>query len=1034
MSLIQEITGLGRRPAGTRRAREVDRRRGAEVDARGLEAELRRRLEGEVRFDGGDRAMYATDAGNYRHVPIGVVIPRTIEDVVQTVAACRAFGAPIVNRGGGTSIGGQCVNVAVVMDFSKYLNRVLEIAPERRLARVQPGIVRDHLVKATAEHGLTFGPDTATHPWATIGGMLGNNSCGIHSVMAGRTADNVRELEILTYDGFRMRVGATSDEGLERIIRDGGRKGEIFRGLRNLRDRYARLVRDRFPDIPRRVSGYNLDELLPEKGFHVARALVGSESTCVTILEATLELVPDPPCRTLLVIGYPDVELAARHVPEVLEHRPIGLEGMDGNLVRDLMQHGLHPRKVELLPEGSSWLLVEFGGETQEEADEEARRAAEELERHGDVVSLAMLEDPDDQEDVWVLRESGLGATAFVPHKEDTWEGWEDAAVPPENLGDYLRDFRALLDRYDYYGALYGHFGDGCVHTRITFDLETAEGIETFRRFVDDAADLAVRYGGSLSGEHGDGQARSALLDKMYGPEILDAFREFKRIWDPDAQMNPGRIVDPDPITADLRLGTDYNPPRPETHFQFPDDHGDFARAALRCVGVGKCRKTDGGTMCPSYMVLREEMHTTRGRAHLLFEMLQGDPVRDGWRDEKVKESLDLCLSCKGCTGECPVNVDIPTYKAEFLSHYYAGRLRPRGAYAFGLIHWWARMASYAPRLVNFFARTPQFREVAKWSAEVAPERSIPEFATQTFRSWWQQRQAAGETLATGDPVILWADTFTNHFEPEVAKAAVEVLEDAGCRVIVPEAALCCGRPLYEFGFLQLAKRQLRRIIETLREPIRAGIPIVALEPSCTAVFRDELRNLFPHDNDADRLRQQVFTLYEYLHRVNYEPPRMRRKVLVHGHCHQKALLDPIRENELLQRMGLDVEVLDSGCCGMAGAFGYEKGERYEVSVGAGERVLLPAVRSADRDTLIMTDGFSCRGQIRQCTDREPLHLAQVIRVALHGRRARGTGPAPDAAATGGSRRSGLRRLAVAGAGLAAGGLLFARLRERIQP
>jgi FAD/FMN-containing dehydrogenase/Fe-S oxidoreductase len=1013
------------------RTGETGRRRGADVDAAALAAELRRRIGGEVRFDGGDRAMYATDAGNYRHVPIGVVIPRTVEDVVQTVAVCREFGAPIVNRGGGTSIGGQCVNVAVVIDFSKHLDRIVAIDPDRRLARVQPGLVRDRLAEAAAEYGLTFGPDTATHPWATIGGMIGNNSCGIHSVMAGRTADNVRELDVLTYDGFRLRVGPTSEEELERIVRDGGRKGEIYAQLKALRDRYAGLIRDRFPDLPRRVSGYNLDELLPEKGFNVARALVGSESTCVTILEATLELVEDPPHRALLVIGYPDIIRAASHVPEVLQAKPIGLEGMDGNLVRDLKRHGLHPDKVELLPEGGSWLLVEFGGGSQEEANEHARRLMEALENHGDVDSVRLLEDPDEQEDVWIVRESGLGATAFVPHMEDTWEGWEDAAVPPERLGEYLHEFRELLDRYEYYGALYGHFGDGCVHTRITFDLVTAEGIRDFHRFINDAAELVVRYGGSLSGEHGDGQARSALLDKMYGQEMLEVFRDFKWIWDPQGRMNPGRIVDPDPITADLRLGTDYNPPRPQTHFRFPDDHGDFSRAALRCVGVGKCRKTDGGTMCPSYIVLKEEMHTTRGRAHLLFEMLQGDPVRDGWRDEKVKESLDLCLSCKGCTGECPVNVDIPTYKAEFLSHYYAGRLRPRSAYAFGLIYWWARLASRVPRVVNFFGRTPGMREIGRWAADMAPQREIPRFATQTFRSWFRQRKAVN---TTGTEVILWLDTFTNFFEPEVARAAVEVLEDAGCRVIVPEASLCCGRPLYEYGFLDLAKRQLRQIMDALRDEIRAGTPIVALEPSCTAVFRSELRNLFPHDNDADRRRQQVFTLYEFLHRISYEPPRLRRKVLVHGHCHQKAILDPVKENELLARMGLDVEVLDSGCCGMARSFGYEKGERYEVSIGAGERVLLPAVRAADRDTLIMTDGFSCRGQIKQCTDREPLHLAQVIRAALGDDRSAGI---TIAHRNGKRPRAGpawLRRLALAGVGLIAGGVLGGQLMERITP
>jgi Fe-S oxidoreductase len=499
---------------------------------------------------------------------------------------------------------------------------------------------------------------------------------------------------------------------------------------------------------------------------------------------------------------------------------------------------------------------------------------------------------------------------------------------------------------------------------------------------MEEAADLVVGYGGSLAGEHGDGQARAELLPKMFGPELVEAFREFKTIWDPDNKMNPGKLVNPYRMDENLRLGTQYNPPQLLTHFKFPEEQGSFATATLRCVGVGKCRRTEGGTMCPSYMVTREEKHTTRGRARTLFEMLQGQVLTKGWHDENVKEALDLCLACKGCKGECPVNVDMATYKAEFLSHYYSGRLRPRSSYAMGLIYWWARFASRMPGVVNFFTQTPVLRDVAKWAAGVAPERQMPVFASQTFKDWFRQRSPRNQ----GQPkVILWADTFNNYFHPETAKAAVEVLETAGYQVEVPEQSLCCGRPLYDHGMLNTAERLLRQILETLQPQITAGIPIVGLEPSCIAVFRDELTNLFPNDENARRLKKQAFLLSEFLekHVKNDKLPQLHRKAVVHGHCHQKSIMGMSAEEAVLKKLGLDFVQLDSGCCGMAGAFGFEKAH-YDVSIKCGERVLLPAVRNASSDTLIIADGFSCREQIAQTTDRRALHLAQVIQMAMH--------------------------------------------------
>ncbi|MFO7653679.1 MAG: FAD-linked oxidase C-terminal domain-containing protein [Candidatus Krumholzibacteriia bacterium] len=982
--------------AGARRRTPRARSRDWSGDAAQLGRVLAERVEGGVHFDQGTRALYAADASNYRMIPIGVVYPRSAGEIEATVAACRDFGAPVLSRGGGTSLAGQCCNVAVVMDMSRHLNRVLEIDPERRIARFEPGCVLDTLRSQADRHHLTFAPDPATHAWCTLGGMIGNNSCGVHSVMGGKTEENIHALKILTYDGQRMSVGPTDEDEFRRIIAEGGPRVEIYRQLALLRDRYADLIRTRYRDIPRRVSGFNLNQLLPENGFHVARALVGTEGTCVTILEGTGRLVHSPPFRSLVVMGYPDVFAAADDVMEILALGPLGLEGMDERLVSYNRRKGLNRRARRELPRGMGWLLAEFGGVTQEEADERGRAVQAALASRGPWPEVDLITDAGEQTEIWDLRESGLGATAHLEGQPPTWPGWEDAAVPPERTGAYLRDFRGLLDRYGYEGALYGHFGQGCIHVRIDFDLESRRGIETYLAFVDEASDLVDGYGGSFSGEHGDGVARGYLLERMYGPELVQAMREFKAIWDPQGKMNPGKVVDPDGPDENLRLGTEYRPWHPETHFRYPSDQGSFTSATLRCVGVGKCRRDSGGTMCPSYRVTRDEKHTTRGRAHLLFEMMRGDAVRGGWRDEEVKDSLHLCLSCKGCKDDCPVNVDLATYKAEFLSHYYHRRLRPRHAYAFGWIYWWARLASKAPALANFFTQTPGLRAAARLAAGVAPQRQIPRFAGSTFKSWFVSR---GPRNADGPPVILWPDTFNNHFHPDTARAAVEVLEHAGYRCIVPEKSLCCGRPLYDHGMLNLAKKLLRQIYRELGPLIDQGVPVVGLEPSCASVFTDEGPMLFPDDLRARRLGKQTYTLAEFLaERVpgGYCPPPLRRRAIFHGHCHQKAIFATDSDRTILERLDAELEMLDSGCCGMAGSFGFEKGETYDVSVGAGELVLLPAVRQAPDDAILVADGFSCREQIRQQTDRRALHLAQVLRMAIEDGPEGPRGPFPE--------------------------------------
>jgi FAD/FMN-containing dehydrogenase/Fe-S oxidoreductase len=953
-----------------------------------LAEDLYHHITGEVRFDPGSKALYATDASNYRQIPIGVVIPKTVEDVIATVAACRRHGAPILSRGGGTSLAGQCCNAAVIMDMSKRLNGILEIDPEKRIARVQPGLVLDHLRDAAVPYGLTFGPDPATHNHCTLGGMIGNNSCGAHSVMAGKTLDNLHALDILTYRGDRMKVGATGEDELAAIIEAGGPRGRIYADLRKLRDRYIDDIRHRMPKLPRRSSGFNLDQLLPENGFHVARALAGTECSCVTVLEATLRLVHHYAHRTLVVLGYPDVYTAGDHVTEIMEFGPIALEGLDDKLIGHEARKHMHTRDLPLLPEGSGWLMVEFGGDSREESDAKAHAMLSAFKGKRKAPRALLYDDKDMEARLWEIREAGLGATARAPGDKDTWEGWEDSSVPPEKLGGYLRDLRKLFVKYGYECALYGHFGQGCVHTRIDFDLVTRAGIAHFRSFLGEAADLCVSKGGSLSGEHGDGQSKAELLPKMYGDTLVQAFREFKAIWDPDGRMNPGKAIDAYPITSNLRLGTEYHPALPRTHFHFEEDGGSFARAAERCVGIGECRRMEKGTMCPSYRATLEEEHSTRGRAHLLFEMLRGDSLPDGFRSEAVKESLDLCLACKGCKNDCPVNVDMATYKAEFLSHYYEGRFRPRHAYSMGLIHWNAKLAALAPDFANAVARAPLLGRAVKWIGGIDPARTLPPFAPVTFMEWYRNGRKHPLRAPATDArrVLLWVDTFNNHFSPEIAASALEVLEASGHRVEIAGGSLCCGRPLYDFGMLDLAERLLRRTVDRLRPEIRAGVPIVGLEPSCISVFRDELPNLLGEDLDAVRLGKQAFTLDEYLMREceGYRPPKLDAKAIVHGHCHQKAVLDESSRGKLLKAMGVEFAEPETGCCGMAGSFGFEEG-KYGVSSAIGERHLLPSVREAEGETLILADGFSCREQIRSVPGADPLHVAQALHKAMAG-------------------------------------------------
>jgi FAD/FMN-containing dehydrogenase/Fe-S oxidoreductase len=949
--------------------------------AAALEKRLRERVRGEVHFDAGAKALYATDASNYRQVPIGIVTPLDAQDVIAAVATCREFGAPVLSRGAATSLAGQCCNTAVILDFSKHMRRILSIDPEAKTAVVQPGVVLDRVREAAEEFDLTFAPDPATHSRCTLGGMIGNNSCGTHSLLGGKTVDNVESLDIVLYDGTQMTVGATSDEELAAIISASGRRGEIYAALKALRDEYAQLIAKRFPRIPRRVSGYNLDDLLPENGFNVARALVGSEGTCVTILQSKLRLVKSPQFRTVVGLGFPDAFLAADAVPLILPHQPIALEGFDHVLVEYTERKGLAADGVKLLPAGKGYLLAELGADSEAESLALAARLAEDAALFPVPPSVRIFSKAEAKQ-VWFVRESALGAVSVVPGEPEHLEGWEDAAVAPEKLGTYLRALTRLMAEYGYSSPLYGHFGHGCVHLRINFDLQTDHGIQQYLSFIDRAADLVVSLGGSLSGEHGDGQSRGALLEKMYGPELMQAFRRFKAIWDPLNKMNPGKLIgtQEQPVNNpqdQLRTNTSHPAMPVKPYFSFANDHGSVEHGVSRCVGVGACRKEEAGTMCPSYMATKEEQHSTRGRAHLLWEMLQGDVVKDGWRNEQVREALDLCLACKACKTECPTNVDMATYKAEFLAHHYEGRLRPLSAYAFGYIDKWARMASWAPGVANFFAKTSLTADIAKSLLHIHPSRTLPSFATKSYKdvaaSLPQPARPMGE-------VLLWADTFNNYFRMETARAAHKVLVDAGFRVHILKKHVCCGRPLYDFGLLDSAKKYLLHSLSELESFLTANMPVVVLEPSCATVFRDELTNLLPDDPRGHALKANTFLLSEFLVRKapHYRPPARTGNFLVQGHCHHQALMKMTDEMSLLQATGASVQLLDSGCCGMAGPFGFER-DKFDVSQALAKRRLLPAIRSASQETVLVADGFSCREQISQNSTRRGLHLAEVL-------------------------------------------------------
>jgi FAD/FMN-containing dehydrogenase/Fe-S oxidoreductase len=946
-----------------------------------LERELRAVVRGDVRFGVTDRALVTMDASNYRRVPLGVVAPRDGEDVAAVLGVCRERGVPVVARGGGTSIAGQATGTGVVLDFTRYMDRLVSLDPGTRTAVVQPGLVLDRLQEAAAPHGLRFGPDPSTHSRCTLGGMIGNNSCGSHSVAWGTTADSVRELEVLTARGERLRLGkgwAGAPEGLRDLV-----EGELAR------------LRTGFPELPRRISGYALDALLPEKGADVARSFCGSEGTLGILTEAVVGLVEAPRARARAVLAYADETAAAEAAAGLLPYGPLTVEGMAADLV---------PAAADL-PRGAAWLFVETGGDTAAQA----RANAEVVVRAADVLDALVVTDPAAQRALWRVREDASGTATRMPDGSEAWPGWEDCAVPPARLGAYLRDFRGLLAAHGLRGTPYGHFGDGCIHVRIDFDLLSEAGVARFRRFSEELADLVVAHGGSLSGEHGDGQARAELLPRMYGARTVALFERAKRVWDPDDLLNPGMLVRPAPLDTGLRFSV--LPRRPvDVAFGYPSDGGDFSAAVRRCVGVAKCRTTTASgsaVMCPSFRVTGAEEHSTRGRARLLHEMLAGELVTDGWRSEEVHDALDLCLSCKGCRSDCPVGVDMATYKAEFLHHHYAGRRRPAAHHSMGRLPVWLRWVgrTRTAGLVNALASVRPFAAVGRRLGGIAPERGIPRVARETFSRWWEKRQARG----AGELVILWPDTFTEHLSPSVGRAAVRVLEAAGLRVALPPTVrlekapvgdgrtvaldpvsllrgrgrVCCGLTYVSTGQLDRARTVLRRTLGLMEPVLDTDAPVVVLEPSCAAALRTDLPELLHDDPRARRLADRVLTFAQALERLapDWRPPVLDRPVAGQTHCHQHAVLGDGAERRLRQAAALSGE-LSGGCCGLAGNFGFEKGH-FAVSRACAEEQLLPAVRDAPEGTVVLADGFSCRVQLEQLAGVRGRHLAEVLADAL---------------------------------------------------
>ncbi|MFE1594350.1 FAD-binding and (Fe-S)-binding domain-containing protein [Nocardia sp. NPDC058705] len=948
------------------------------------------------------RVEYSSDASNYRVRPAMVVFPQGDDDVAATVVFARENGLSVTARGAGTSVAGNAIGPGVVLDFSRHMKAVRAVDVEARTATVQPGVVLSELQRKLRPHGLRFGPDPSTQDRCTLGGMIGNNACGPHALAWGRTADTVRELRILDGTGQRRTLGTDLT---------------AVPGLANFTTANLAVLRTELGRFDRQASGYGLEHLLPEHGSSVAKAFVGSEGTCGLLLEADVALTPVPAATVLTVLGYADIASAADDIAAVVRCAPIAVEGIDAGLV-DVVR--AHRGTVPELPRGRGWLFVETAGAT----PAEALAAAELLCATSNADDHRIVTDSVAAAALWRIRADGAGLAGRTPDGNPAWPGWEDAAVPPENLGTYLREFATLTAEYDVTGLLYGHIGDGCIHVRLDFPI--ADAPQRFRTFLFDAAELVVRHGGSLSGEHGDGRARSELLEVMYSPAARAAFSGFKSLFDPGNILNPGVLVAPNPVDADLRVAG--LAPFPARGFALSTDSGDLSTAVHRCVGIAKCRadtRTSGGFMCPSYLATADEKDTTRARARVLQEVVRGEL---DWRAPAVEESLDLCLSCKACASDCPAGVDMATYKSEALYRRYRNRLRPLDHYVLGQLPRWLTIAQRFPRLANALASRPHLRRAGMRLAGIDPRRAAPRLAPTSLRRIWKisgrnGTRAAVETASdrgsrlwkvldrtdthasdgitsaaydldsarshgvgpavVGNPhareVMLWIDTFTDTFDPENALAAIQLIEQLGYKVTIPNTKVCCGLTWISTGQLDGARTRLRATLDAVSDHVTAGGLIIGLEPSCTATLRADLPELLPHDPRAKQVAASVRTLAEFLlDHPTWQPPRRPQDtVIVQPHCHQHAVGGFEAERRILETMGVTVKEL-AGCCGLAGNFGMQKGH-YEVSVAVAENALLPALRTAAPNTIFLADGFSCRTQAAQLADVRGVHLARYL-------------------------------------------------------
>lgn len=928
-------------------------------------------------FSIGVRAMYAYDASSYRVTPQAVCHPESADQVRQLVRVCEQHGIALTARGAGTSMAGNAIGRGVVLDFSRSLNRVIDVDPRARTATVEPGVVLDDLQAALRPHGLMFAPDPSSHNRATVGGMVGNDACGNHSVKYGRTSDHVLALDLVLSDGCRVvaeRGGFRASDADD--VRSSERAQHLNDELSALVSRHLAEIRLELGRIPRQVSGYQLHHLLPENGFDVARALVGSEGSCAVVVGVTVALVPVAPTRLFMALGYDDIVDAAADVPLILTRSPAAVEGMDESIV-NTMRSRRGPQSVAGLPDGRAWLFIELEGPDEEALRVEADALIGDLARTGRMLEGRIVPDVCERQSLWHVRENGAGLATRRDDGVQTWAGWEDSAVAPGDLAVYLADLRGLMEAHGVTGAFYGHFGAGCVHVRMDFDLHSDEGVRVMREFVTAAAQLVRRLGGSISGEHGDGRSRGELLAILYTPAIRQAFSDLKAALDPGAILNPGMVVEAPSLDDDLLQIGARQERRAELQFTYPHDRGGLDDAVGRCVGVGRCRSDVGGGMCPSFRATHDEADSTRGRARALQEMLRGGLVDAGWRSKEVRETLDLCLSCKACSSECPVGVDMATYKAEFLHHHYRRRLRPRSHYSLGWLPWLASLAGRAPSLLNLSLRVGPVRRLLAFLGGVTGEREVPRFHRRSA-AWRDIRQEL-----EGEPqleVVLFTDTFTRAFRPHLVGAAVRSLNSSGVQVRSSRHR-CCGLTWISTGQLTRAAKILGRTTNELDDG--SDTPIIVLEPSCADVLKRDAPDLLG-SAAARRVARRVMTYAEVIEAridAGWDPPFVGGSAAVQIHCHETSAGGESTQLDVLQRLGIREVAKAEGCCGLAGNFGFER-EHYATSLAVADHSLTSVLRTAAAQEMVLADGFSCQTQIAHVapSDAAPArHLAELL-------------------------------------------------------